>query len=110
MVQERNISTEHQPAGDAKRPQDTLDRDRSPTDERSDRGQRAFIASNGEVRGSGAGAGGGNEGEDYDDDPDAGGGDLTRVEGVSPGEEDRLHQAVENQSSVRPEDYPEKRS
>ena len=29
---EHNISTEHQPPGDAKRPADTLDRDQAPND------------------------------------------------------------------------------
>ena len=110
MTQDRNISTDHQQPGDAKRPADTLDRDqpRTPEHEQGDRGTRPFIAANGEVRGSGAGAGGGNPGEDFDDDAPAGGGNLTEVRGASVGEEDRIHQAVENQSSVRPEDYPEK--
>jgi hypothetical protein len=110
MTQDRNISTEHQLPGDAKRPADTMDREqpRTPEDEQSDRGERPFIAANGEVRGSGAGAGGGNMREDYDNDAPAGGGDLTEASGASNGEEDRIHQAVENQSSVRPDDYPEK--
>lgn len=77
MTEDRNISTEHQREGDAKRPSDTLDRDQKPKDKVSDRGARPFIADNGEVRGSGAGAGGGNMGEDFDDDPGGGGGDLT---------------------------------
>jgi hypothetical protein len=112
MTQDRNLSTEHQLPGDAKRPSDTLDRDqpRTPEDEQSDRGRRPFIAGNGEVRGSGAGAGGGSLREDYDNDAVAGGGDLTEAPDASNGEEDRIHQSVENQSSVRPEDYPEKNS
>lgn len=73
-----------------------------------DRGERPSIAPNGEVRGSGSGAGGGNSGEDYDDDPVGGGGDLTEVPGVSESEENRIHQAVDNQSSVKPEDYPDR--
>ena len=79
MTEDRNISTEHQRQGDAKRPADTLDREQpyTPEEEQGDRGKRPFIAANGEDRGSGAGAGGGNPGEDFDDDPDAGGGDLT---------------------------------
>lgn len=97
MTQDRNISTEHQRPGDAKRPSDTLDR-----------GQRPFIAGNGEVHGSGAGAGGGNPGEDYDDDAVAGGGGLTEDARVNDGQEDQIHQSVENQSSVKPEDYPDR--
>ena len=109
MTDKRNISTEHQRPGDAARPDDTMDRDQPyrPEDEQRDRGKRPFIADNGEVRGSGSGAGGGNPGEDFDDDPDAGGGNLTEARDASPGEEDRIHQAVENQSSVSPDDYPE---
>lgn len=104
-----NLSTAH--AGDAKRPESaTLDKDRSPEDGSADRGKHAFIAGNGEVRGSGSGAGGGNPGEDYDDDPVGGGGDLAEAAGVNDGEEDQIHQAVENQSSVSPDDYPEKNS
>lgn len=61
-----------------------------------DRGERASIAPDGEARGSGSGAGGSNPGEDYDDDATGGGGDL-----------DSQKKAVENQSSVKPEDYPE---
>ena len=108
MTEDRNISAEHQREGDAKRPSDTLDRDQNSEDNTSDRGSRAFIADNGEVRGSGAGAGGGNLREDYDNDAVAGGGDLTEAPNASPGEEDRIHQSVKNQSSVTPEDYPEK--
>lgn len=110
MTEDRNISTEHQEPGDAKRPSDTLDREqsRTPEDEQSDRGTRPFIAGNGEVRGSGAGAGGGNMREDYDDDAPAGGGDLTEARGADDGTENQIHQAVENQSSVTPEDYPER--
>jgi hypothetical protein len=104
-----NLSTEHQRPGDAKRPDTaTLDKSRTPEDEGSDRGRRAFIAGNGEVRGSGAGAGGGNMREDYDDEQASGGGDLTESPRVNDGEEDQIHQAVENQSSVTPDDYPEK--
>lgn len=124
-----NLSTEHQAQGDAKRPDDTLDRHRTPEDGQSDRGERPFIAGNGEVRGSGAGAGGGNQREDYDDEQASGGGDLTRGgrdeeerqnheavhngNGLSEadahdGVEDQIHQAVDNQSSVTPEDYPER--
>ena len=63
-----NLSTEHQLPGDAKRPDSaTLDKHRTQEDEGSDRGQRPFIAGNGEVPGSGAGAGGGNLREDFDD-------------------------------------------
>jgi hypothetical protein len=105
-----NLSTEHQRDGDAKRPSDTMDRDRTPEDESSERGQRAFIAGNGEVHGSGAGAGGGNFREDYDDEQASGGGDLTESPQVNDGQEDQIHQAVENQSSVTPDDYPEKNS
>lgn len=111
MTQDRNLSTEHQLPGDAKRPDDALlDKNRTPEDEGSDRGERPSIAGNGEVRGSGAGAGGGNLREDYDNDGIAGGGDLTEVRTVNDGEENRLHQAVDNQSSVTPDDYPEKNS
>lgn len=112
MTEDRNISTEHQRSGDAARPSDTLDRNqsRTPEDENSDRGERPFIAGNGEVRGSGAGAGGGNLREDYDNDAVAGGGDLTEVDRVNDGRENQVHQAVENQSSVTPDDYPEKNS
>lgn len=108
MTEDRNLSTEHQLPGDAKRPSDTLDRDqpRNPEAEQRDRGKRPFIAGNGEVRGSGAGAGGGSMREDYDNDPVSGGGDLTEAPDASNGEEDRIHQSVENQSSVSPEDYP----
>ena len=95
---------EHQLSGDAKRPSDTLDREQA----REDRGKRPFITGNGEVRGSGSGAGGGNPREDYDDDAVAGGGDLAEAPDASNGTEDQIHQAVENQSTVRPEDYPEK--
>lgn len=35
---------------------------------------------------------------------------LAEAKGVNDGEEDRIHQAVENQSSVRPDDYPEPNS
>jgi hypothetical protein len=105
-----NLSTEHQREGDAKRPSDTMDRDRTPEDENSERGRRAFIAGNGEVHGSGAGAGGGNSREDYDDEQASGGGDLTESPQVNDGQEDQIHQAVENQSSVTPDDYPEKNS
>jgi hypothetical protein len=124
-----NLSTEHQQPGDAKRPADTQDRLQTPEDESSDRGTRPLIAANGEVRGSGAGAGGGNLREDYDDDQVAGGGDLTRSgvdeekrqnheavhngnrlseAGAHDGVEDQIHKAVDNQSSVSPEDYPER--
>jgi len=106
-----NLSTEHQLPGDAKRPDSaTLDKNRTPEDENSERGERAFIAGNGEVRGSGAGAGGGNLREDYDDEQASGGGDLTESPEVNDGEEDQIHQAVENQSTVSPDDYPEKNS
>jgi hypothetical protein len=105
-----NLSTEHQREGDAKRPSDTMDRDRTPEDASSERGQRAFIAGNGEVRGSGAGAGGGNFREDYDSEQASGGGDLTESPEVNDGQEDQIHQAVENQGSVTPDDYPEKNS
>ena len=108
MTEDRNISTEHQRPGDGKRPSDTLDREQASDAESSERGTRPFIADNGEVRGSGSGAGGGNMREDYDNDAPSGGGDLTEAPHASNGEEDRLHQAVENQSSVTPEDYPEK--
>ena len=107
MTEDRNISTEHQRSGDAKRPSDTLDREQTPEDEGSERGRRPFIADNGEVRGSGAGAGGGNQREDYDSDAAAGGGDLTEVRRASGSEENRIQQATDNQSSVAPEDYPE---
>ncbi|MFD1612129.1 hypothetical protein ACFSCW_09985 [Sphingomonas tabacisoli] len=114
MTDDRNISTEHQLPGDAARPDDTMDRDqpRRPEQEQRDRdrGERPFIAGNGEVRGSGAGAGGGTMREDYDDDAAAGGGDLADAPGVNDGEENRIRQAVKNQSSVRPEDYPEPNS
>lgn len=127
-----NLSTEHQQPGDAKRPDSaTLDKNRTPEDEQSERGQRAFIAGNGEVHGSGAGAGGGNLREDYDDEQASGGGDLTRASashdeekrqnheavhsrsglsdgGAHDGLENQIHQAVENQSTVSPEDYPER--
>lgn len=90
-----NLSTEHQLPGDAKRPDAaTLDKNRTPEGEDSDRGGRPFIADNGEVRGSGAGAGGG---------------DLTRAP-AHLNREDQLEKAVENQSSVTPDDYPEKNS
>jgi hypothetical protein len=110
MTQDRNLSTEHQRSGDAAQPSDTLDRGQTPEDEGSDRGRRPFIAGNGEVRGSGSGAGGGNLREDYDDDAIAGGGDLAESARVNDGQEDQIHQAVENQSSVSPDDYPEKNS
>ena len=127
-----NLSTEHQSPGDAKRPDSaTLDKNRTPEDEGSDRGMRPFNAGNGEVRGSGAGAGGGNLREDYDDEQASGGGDLTRAPtpndeekrqnhaavqnggrlseaGANDGLENEIHQAVDNQSSVSPDDYPEK--
>ena len=127
-----NLSTEHQLPGDAKRPDAaTLDKNRTPEDEGSDRGMRPFIAGNGEVRGSGAGAGGGNLREDYDDEQASGGGDLTRGPSrqdeekrqnhaavhngghlsdadAHDGLENEIHQAVDNQSSVSPDDYPEK--
>jgi hypothetical protein len=105
-----NLSTEHQRPGDAKRPADVQDRFQTPEDETSERGKRPFIAGNGEVRGSGAGAGGGNLREDYDDEQASGGGDLTESPDVNDGLEDQIHQAVENQSSVTPDDYPEKNS
>ena len=105
-----NLSTEHQLPGDAKRPDDTQDRLQTPEDENSERGKRAFIAGNGEVHGSGAGAGGGNLREDYDDEQASGGGDLTESPEVNDGQEDQIHQAVENQSTVSPDDYPEKNS
>lgn len=107
MTDERNISTEHQRSGDAARPSDTLGRERTEEDRKSDRGERPFIAGNGEVRGSGSGAGGGNQREDYDNDAVAGGGDLTEAPHASDGTEDQIHQAVENQSTVSPDDYPE---
>ena len=85
MTEDRNISTEHQLPGDAARPSDTMDREqpRAPEKEQGDRdrGNRPFIADNGEVRGSGAGAGGGNPGEDFDDDPAGGGGNLESRDG-----------------------------
>jgi hypothetical protein len=125
-----NLSTEHQRPGDAKRPDDTMDRHQTPEDEGSDRGARPFIAGNGEVRGSGAGAGGGNLREDYDDEQASGGGDLTRAPdeeerqnhaavhngnrlseaGAHDGVENQIRQATDNQSSVTPDDYPEKNS
>ncbi|GAO37961.1 hypothetical protein SCH01S_01_01240 [Sphingomonas changbaiensis NBRC 104936] len=110
MTDKRTLSTEHQRPGDAARPDDTMDKNqaRTPEDEQSDRGNPAFIARNGEVRGSGAGAGGGNMREDYDDDAVAGGGDLADAPNASVGEEDQIHQAVKNQSTVTPDDYPEK--
>lgn len=102
-----NFSTEHQLPGDAKRPDSaTLDKDRTPEDENSERGERARVAPNGEVRGSGAGAGGGNLREDYGDDQASGGGDLTRAPAHA-GLEDEIDKAVDNQSTVTPEDYPE---
>lgn len=105
-----NLSTEHQRAGDAKRPDSaTLDKNRTPEDENSERGRRPFIAGNGEVHGSGAGAGGGNLREDYDDEQASGGGDLTRAP-AHPGLEDEIDKAVDNQSTVTPDDYPEKNS
>ena len=128
-----NLSTEHQLPGDAKRPDSaTLDNKRTPVDEGSDRGTPPFIAGNGEVRGSGAGAGGGNLREDYDDEQASGSGDLTHAPemdeekrqnhaavhnggrlseaGADDGVENQIHQSVENQSSVSPDDYPEKNS
>jgi hypothetical protein len=129
-----NLSTEHQLPGDAKRPDlATLDKSRTPEDEGSDRGKRPFIAGNGEVRGSGSGAGGGNLREDYDDEQASGGGDLTRAPALQDeenrqnhaavhnggrlseadahdGVENQIHQAIENQGSVSPQDYPEKNS
>lgn len=103
-----NLSTEHQQPGDAKRPDAArLDGGRTPEDENSERGRRAFIAGNGEVRGSGAGAGGGNLREDYDDEQASGGGDLTRAPSHA-SLEDEIDKATENQSSVTPDDYPEK--
>ena len=105
-----NLSADHALSGDAKRPDRALlDKNRTPEDENSERGERAFIADNGEVRGSGAGAGGGNLREDYDDEQASGGGDLTRAPAHS-GLEDEIDKATENQSSVRPEDYPERNS
>lgn len=125
-----NLSTEH--AGDAKRPDSaTLDKDRRPEDEASERGRRAFIAGNGGVRGSGAGAGGGDPREDHDDEQASGGGDLTRASasldeekrqnheavhnggrlseaGAHDGLENEIHQAVDNQSTVSPDAYPER--
>ena len=105
----RNLSTAHQLDGDAKRPSDTLDRDRSTGVGENDRGERAFIGGNGEVHGSGASAGGGNPGEDYDNDGAGGGGELRES---TTGRTDSLsaddRQAVKNQSSVTPDDYPEK--
>ena len=129
-----NLSTEHQLPGDAKRPDSaTLDKNRTPEDQGSDRGTRPFIAGNGEVHGSGAGAGGGNLREDHDDEQASGGGDLTRASvsrdeeerqnhaavhngnrlseaDAHDGIEDQIHKAVDNQSSVSPDDYPEKNS
>lgn len=112
MDLKRNYSTEHQPPGDAKRPDDALlDKRRTPEDEDSERGTRPFIAGNGEVHGSGSGAGGGGASEDYDGDPAGGRGGLTEAPDASNGEEDRLHQDVANQGRpVSPDDYPEKNS
>lgn len=45
-------------------------------DAQPNRGQRAHILANGEVRGSGSGAGGGGAPEDFDSDSAAGGGTL----------------------------------
>lgn len=105
-----NLSTEHQLPGDAKRPDSArLDADRTSEDEESERGRRAFIAGNGEVRGSGAGAGGGNLREDYDDEQASGGGDLTRAPAHS-NLQDEIDKAVDNQSTVTPDDYPEPNS
>lgn len=109
MDLKRNLSTEHQLPGDAKRPDDALlDKPRTPEDEDGERGRRPAIAGNGEVHGSGSGAGGGGAAEDYDGDPAGGRGGLVEAPDASNGEEDRLHQAVETQGHpVSPEDYPE---
>lgn len=105
-----NLSTEHQLPGDAKRPDRArMDADRTPEDEDSERGRRAFIAGNGEVRGSGAGAGGGNPREDYDDEQASGGGDLTRAPAHA-NLEDEIDKAVDNQSTTTPDAYPEPNS
>lgn len=82
MTDDRNLSTEHQRKGDARRPSDTLDKDqvRSP-DRPTDAGARAgFDPKTGEVRGAGVGAGGGSSGEDHDRDPQGGSGTLSESE------------------------------
>lgn len=46
--------------------------------------------------------------DDTQDRPQTSGdGDLAESPEVNDGEEDQIHQAVDNQSSVRPEDYPD---
>lgn len=83
-----NFSTAH--AGDAKRPESaTLDKNR-----RSSTGAE--------------GAPAGNMGANQDDQDANGGSDLTESADVNEGQEDQIHQAVENQSRVTPDDYPEK--
>jgi hypothetical protein len=58
-----NLSTRHQREGDARRPNDTLDKGQ-PQDERGERAD--FDSQSGAVHGSGSGAGGGgNPNEDY---------------------------------------------
>ena len=111
-----NLSTEHQLPGDAKRPESaTLDKNRPPEDERSDRGERPFIAANREVRGSAPGAGGdSNRGPSSQDEEKRqnheavhNGGRLSEA-GAHDGLENEVRQAVDNQSTVSPDDYPDR--
>lgn len=82
MTDDRNLSTEHQRKGDARKPSDTLDKDKVRAPDRpADAGQPAgYDPKTGAVRGSGAGAGGGNPGEDFDSDPQGGSGTLPENE------------------------------
>ena len=43
-IKRRNLSTEHQKPGDAKRPKDTLDRDRSRGEQPEESGKRADVS------------------------------------------------------------------
>lgn len=75
MTDDRNLSTEHQRTGDAKRPSVTLDKDMDSFDAKGRGDYAGFDRQSGEVHGSGSGAGGsGNPAEDYDSDGKGGGG------------------------------------
>lgn len=68
-----NLSVRHQREGDARRPNDTLDKGQQQSDERGERA--GFDRQSGAVHGSGSGAGGGgNPDEDYDADATGGAG------------------------------------
>ena len=93
MDDDRNLSTEHQREGDARRPSDTLDRAQSPA--HSEGTSQPFMARD--------------EDEEKRQNHQAvyNGNRLSEAD-AHDGVENQIHQSVENQSVVSPDDYPEK--